>query len=168
MTALDFTTLVLAMVGAATGVFAILWNITQFVLAGPRVKVSIKEGITDGFQVVTGPGVWTNQMHRGFGPMSPIVAIEVTNKGRLPVTISNASAVLSNQMAFSSIEDMNHRLDPYSSYTWRLPADQISTMVTVSHKMGSYTGNKVWGRAALATGKVVKSSQPIFVPGIPE
>jgi hypothetical protein len=68
-------TLALAIVGALTGLAALLAQVWQFAVSGPRVKVSASQAIT------TADGQW----HLG---------IDLTNVGRLPVTINDVGVLV--------------------------------------------------------------------------
>jgi hypothetical protein len=146
-----------------TGVVALLWNVVVFVLAGPRIRVELSEGRTDGFQLVTGPGLWSSDpAYAGLNLPDRVVAIEVTNTGRSPVTIAHAGIKYTNGTIFHSTEDSTFRLDPHSNHTWRLPFEQAAAVVAVSRKTNMPT-RSARGFARLATGKHIYSRGKVTI-----
>lgn len=67
-TALDYWTLLIALVGGSTGVAALVTQVWGLVLAGPRVKVTVANAL------LTDNGVWAP-------------SLDASNLGRLPVTL---------------------------------------------------------------------------------
>jgi hypothetical protein len=105
-------TLALAIIGATTGIVALLAQVWQFVLAGPRVKVSVANVLT------TPDGNWW-------------LGIDVTNTGRLPVTIADVGVLVERRgkepgsMPYGGLHpshrsgpDLQHRLIDGDSVTF--------------------------------------------------
>jgi hypothetical protein len=163
--ALDIASLTLGLIGAVTGVVALLWNVVEFALAGPRIQVRLSEGRTDGFQLITGPGLWAqNPSYTGIELPYRVVAIEVTNRGRAAVTIASAGMKFTNGTEFHATDETNYRLDAHSSHTWRLPFETASAVVTTSRK-SNMPAESARGLARLATGKAIVSKVAVRIPG---
>lgn len=67
-TALEYWTLMIAVVGGLTGVAALVTQVWGLALAGPRVKVTVANAL------ITGNGSW-------------VLSLDASNVGRLPVTL---------------------------------------------------------------------------------
>jgi hypothetical protein len=142
-------TLALAIVGAATGLAALLAQVWQFVLAGPRVKVSTANAIA------TGAKWW--------------VSIDVTNTGRLPVTIADVGLVVERpgqepgSMPYAGLHpshragpDLPHRLIDGDSVTFLLsPAPVAATLADENARQD------VKAYARLGTNKRIESGKRV-------
>jgi hypothetical protein len=118
LSALEVATLVLALVGALTGVVALVWNVVVFVWSGPRVRVEIHEALTDGASMVYGPSTWTGDTMAPGVWTERAIALEVINTGRAPVTIASVGVRFSDGMEYRDTNEENFRLDAHSRHTW--------------------------------------------------
>jgi hypothetical protein len=89
VTALDLLTLVIAIVGALTGVIALVWQAVTFVLTGGRARVELKMAwLGPGGAIVGEPGSWTLGRSPAPGYDSECLGVEVSNVGRLPISVT--------------------------------------------------------------------------------
>ncbi len=144
MTAEEWATLTLAVIGAVTGLLALASQIWSYVGSGPRLKITVT-GV-----LVTGPGVWA-------------IGLDITNVGRLPVEILEVGLLLSG--------DKNQRVPVHAmaSDQWHgqpLPArlldgSQASWLVDPSpiaaKAQDLKTSAVVGGYVRTGTGKVIYS-----------
>lgn len=150
-TALDYWTLAIAIVGAATGLAALgaqVWSVT---LSGPRIKV----GLATSF--MPGRDGW-------------LLSLEVMNVGRMPVTLAEYGVTFGDgkkipvgmmgQGVVLHGPAGAHRLIDGESETWLfLPGP-------LAHEIQKLGNKEVRGYVRLATGKVVKSRQAVDIARI--
>lgn len=144
-----------ALVGAVTGVFGALTGLTalalqawQFHLSGPRVKVSL----ANGFQ--------TPQL-------SAVLIVEVTNVGRLPVTVAEVGLALSNgkRVPLAALNAhmfsgpaVPERLPDAEAMTWVAGPEEIARVVAQEN-----ASPEVRAYVRLATGKRKQSRKKMNV-----
>lgn len=150
MTALDYWTLALAVVGSATGVAALATQVWGLVLAGPRVKVTVANAL------VTGSGAW-------------VLSLDASNLGRLPVTLLDQGVTFRSggEWVKAPVGGMPqgaydrpagpHRLPDGEAVTWLL--DPAALAPGVAQRGASV----VHGYVRLATGATVRSRKGIDV-----
>lgn len=140
-TALDYWTLVIAFVGATTGLAALGAQVWSFALSGPRIKVSLATS---------------------FSPNSPgfFLSLDVINVGRMPVTLAEYGITFGDGKKIP-VPMMGqgvllrgpvgaHRLVDGESETWLfLPGPLALEIQKLGYK-------DVRGYVRLATGKTVK------------
>lgn len=148
-TALNYWTLAIAVVGAFTGVAALVTQVWGLVLSGPRVRVEV----SGAFRI---DGAW-------------FVSLEAINVGRLPVTLLDMGVTfkIGRELKRSPIAMMpqegvsgprgGHRLPDAEAVGWQL--DPIPIAKTLS-ELGV---RNVRGYVRLATGDYVSSRKRVDV-----
>jgi hypothetical protein len=175
VTGLDIATLVIAVVGAITGVGSLLWNVVSHSLTGARVRVEVLGGWTDLTAVVAVP--WP-----GFDPRTPptsqfttpVVAIRVRNVGRLPAWVTRWSldvgdgTRLDDQVSMPGNDPLAHRLDGGEENMWLLPYLLLdAVLVTLTGTATPVT--ELTASVSLGTGRSIRSrSVPVIPPIIEE
>ncbi|MBF4770279.1 hypothetical protein ISU10_21090 [Nocardioides agariphilus] len=155
MSALEVSTLVIAVVGAVTGVAALATQVWGLLIAGPRIKVTVANALVP----IGGPG----------GSLTWALSLDASNVGRLPVTILDAGttfragrewkkAPLGMMPADSWHGDRApYRLADGEATTW------ILEPVTLAQAAEENRVRDVYGYVRLATGKTVRSRKPIDI-----
>lgn len=154
-------TVALSIVGAFTGLAALVAQVWSHILSGPRVRVRASNVVADPFQ--SGDGhLW--------------VGIDLSNLGRLPVTITDVGVVLETRgndwrkapgitfgRNYWTTTQLPHRLRDSESASFFLAAQAAGALVrreSARHSVRVY--------AQLATGKVVRSRNRIDVVSLGE
>jgi hypothetical protein len=167
----DTTTLVIAVVGLALAATSLAWQAATFALTGSRVRAEIlRGGIGRGALVTYPPDKWTETsvaalVREGF--TNEVVAVEVRNVGRLPVSVQKITAYLANGIGFSPFETqppLPFRLEAGSSERWWIEAAQVRAAIAASKDAGIQRSDrsKVHIAVGLATGKVVKTKSIVL------
>lgn len=157
-TTLQIVTLILGIIGSGTGLIALCWNITQFMLGGHRIKVYATYGCEiDGDQLrATPPKIVA----------TPNITVRIANIGRAPVTVrdldicpvgSGKSSVSWTQWKGPSLP---HRLEQGSEAHWLLrDVPTLEGMLRAgNHNLACRMG------AVLATGRTVLSDVIVADP----
>lgn len=147
-TALDYWTLAIAIVGAATGIAALGAQVWSFALSGPRIKVSLATSFrpgTDGW----------------------FLSLDVMNVGRMPVTLAEYGitfgdgkkipAGMMGQGVVLHGPSGAHRLIGGEAETWLFLPGPLAEEI---QKLGL---KNVRGYVRLATGKVVKGRKTLDI-----
>jgi hypothetical protein len=155
--ALDYWTLAIAIIGAATGIAALLAQVWQFALAGPRIKVAVSNAMT------TQDGRWW-------------LDIDVRNPGRMPVTVLDVGLVVeikgqeSGRMPIAALHPamwqgppLSYRLVDGNSESWRM-APEVVALDLLQRK----ARHNVRAYVRLATGKTIDSRNRIDVVNLAE
>jgi hypothetical protein len=133
----ETATLVIAVVGVTLGALSLIWQATTWLLTGPRVKVSLREGFRGPGGAILGPrALYTDAglaALRRQGFTDPILAIEAVNVGRLPTTVRSWSIVFGNRAAYENQADprnpqLPYRLEPHSSASWYAPLEDLQAL----------------------------------------
>lgn len=157
LTALDIVTLVVALIGAITGVAALAWGVAQHRLTGARVKVALVGGWAMGGGLASGP---LDTIRRPDGAGDAVVGVQVRNVGRLPAVVTvwgvRAGKASCHSEAFSSFNPpLPKRIEVGEELTWYLPADMVATHARVT---GQVLGNnRLSARVVLGTGEEITS-----------
>ncbi len=142
-TTYDYINLGIALAGLLLALGALGWQAMTWLLSGPRVTVDMQiGGVGPGGLLLGPPGSdpikWMGQFPPG-AFTDPVVVAQVSNKGRMPVSIASVSAVfdlgvelkdLNN--TFPSNPELPHRLEPYSDMTYLLPGVQVSAAASAT------------------------------------
>lgn len=89
-TPLDYIILAVAIVGAITGVAALMWQALTFYLEGARIRVILKVAWVGQAGAVMGPpGMWDWGRPPAPGYELECLAVEVRNKGRSPTSVTS-------------------------------------------------------------------------------
>lgn len=167
VTALDIATLIIAVIGAFTGITSLVWTVASHVLTGARVKVELVIGWVANGSVITLP--WSSHNPSKPPPFSgidlqyPVVGVQVRNVGRLACSVRGWSVSLDNGVALSHVElPMNsplpHRLDAGEEQTWFAQLSPVLAMIEAS-RGSNMPPRAVFGRATLGDGRAVESSK---------
>lgn len=172
-TTLQIVTLILSVLGAATGVAALCWNIVQFRLAGHRIKVEVTGGVLINRQALEEHGVLET---------APQIVVRVQNVGRMaikvrdieiiPVASPKGGIVWSGWVGVP----LPHRLDGYDEETWSIrDVATLKSMMLQRDRNLSFravvvlaNGRKVWSNYLVADEAVILkglSMQVVTVAG---
>lgn len=167
VTALDITTLVIAVVGATTGIASLGWTVASHVLTGARVKVELVVGWVANGSVVTLP--WSSHdpskppLLTGIDFQYSVVGVQVRNIGRLACSVRGWSVSLDNGVALGHVElPMNsalpHRLDAGEERTWFANLAHVVAMIEAS-RGSNMPPRTVFASSSLGDGRTIKSSK---------
>jgi hypothetical protein len=160
VTGLELLTLVVALIGALTGVASLVWAVASYLASGVRVKVELNCGwLANGSYVHFDPATATEPDTTG--PRDkPIFGVTVRNIGRLPAVVGKAS-VGTDQMEVTTVNDILSPKVPYelpvsAEATWFFPADQILALLRTAEEAGLST-TTLYASANLGTGRTVRT-----------
>lgn len=168
----DALTLVIAIVGLVLAAASLAWQAATFLMTGARVKVKLQRGALGPGGCVLGPvsgGMPPEELAQQ-GYVDPVLAVEVTNVGRLPTTITGWHAVLENGILFSNPLDptnpeLPYRLEAQSRAIWYADLRAIQAAVTASYSSGvtKQAHQKVGMSVDLASGKTIETKETLDV-----
>jgi hypothetical protein len=174
-TTLELITLVVAIFGAITGAAAIAVQVGQFIVAGPRVRVSVLPGFYGVAGNLVGPAGgypggknWSNRVE-GFDV--PAVIVEVRNIGRMPTDIETWDLEVGGGMRISLHNlpahnaPLPYRLEAKAQRRWFVPLDTVRATVRASETVVGRETRFVVGRVILGDGRTVRSSRNASLPG---
>lgn len=166
MSGLDLITLVVATIGAVTGVAALGWGIAQHMLSGARVRVSLVGGWFMNGGIAAGPLATIQRPNELLG--EAVVGVVVRNVGRLPATVT-VWGVKAGKLSFHSYDyqqfnpTIPHRVEAGEEATWYVPA---SSVVATVHASTEVLGDgQLTARVVLGTGKEI-TSKPRLDPAL--
>jgi hypothetical protein len=150
-TALDITTLVIAVLALTLSVAALVWQVVSWWLAGAIVRVTTRFAI-------------------GVGPViggARLIAINVRNVGRAAVSVEQWGLSLPSahvQLVVPAPDpwmgpEVSHTLEGGHSQTWYFPLDQVQWALNASQ----LSEGEVFGIASLGTGKQIVAKQGVRV-----
>lgn len=144
----NVATLVIAVLGLLTALGSVVWQAVSYSRSGPRLRITMKRGYVGMGQMVSGPVKLdsTKQM-ADQGLTERFVGVEVTNVGRLPISIDGAEARMENGMAFmetglSINPPAGTRIEPHSSKSWWVRWEMAVAMVQTTAAIGSEKSNR--------------------------
>jgi len=169
-TALDIVTLIVAIVAALMGLAALVWNIAEFRLAGPRVKVTIKAAMLSkpvGAMVVGPEAIWSQTSDPRFDERA--IAITARNVGRLPTTVEKYEVKVADGFAFSYTQSLvgppiPHRLDAQESATWYIELHAAAALQGAALAAAGVTARPLRAAITLADGRQVTSDSTLIIP----
>ena len=133
-------TLGIAALGVVLGAASLGWQAATYFLTGGRIKTTLKVGALSGAALVSLPANKVTpdalqQMASQAG--RPVIAVEVRNVGRLPVTVARWSIKSSLGISFVPMADsigpaLEHRLDIGESATWAVDLMNAFTLAESS------------------------------------
>jgi hypothetical protein len=92
ITNLELVTLVIAIIGALTGVASLAWSIASHLLSGARVTVELEAGWVGPAGMIHGPIESFNPHTPPMdGMREPVICVQVRNKGRLQTSVTGYS-----------------------------------------------------------------------------
>ncbi|MEU4578953.1 hypothetical protein [Nonomuraea sp. NPDC023979] len=150
-TTLQIVTLVLSVLGAATGVAALAWNIIQFKLAGPAIKVEATGGVLIDRQALE---------ERGALETTPQIVVRVQNTGRAAIKVRDIEIMpVATPKVGIAWNDwvgvpLPHRLEGYDEATWSIrDVPTLRSMMQQEDRNLSFRAVVI-----LANGRKVKSN----------
>ncbi len=144
------------------------WQAATFFLEGGRIRATLRPGFSSASGVVTVPpsqfldkGTFGMMASQGF--TQPVLAVQVRNVGRLPVTIASWSLVTRPHVGeFQPLsaalgKPLPHRLDAGESEMWAVDFAWIAAAVSASAtvKKVPTAGIRVHATVSLGDGRVV-------------
>src|SRR4051812_15126384 len=128
-TAYDYIGLAVASLGVLLGGASLIWNLFEFRLTGPHVKVTLLFGAVGPGGLVSKrepltPNDMGNLASQGF--TEPLVGVEVVNDGRSPTTVTRFSCQVTGGFGFvkpglSINPELPCRIEPHTTTTFWIP-----------------------------------------------
>lgn len=165
---LAIVAVVLSALSFALACLALGWQVASWLLSGGRVKATLKHG-------VLGPGsAVTRPVGRSGGLMSlatlhaqgfigtEVLAVDVANVGRAPVTVARYSGrLLGAGVSFVPVADamgpaLPCRIDPGESQTWYADMAAVRALVATGQELQA-GARQVRMAVELGTGKTVET-----------
>jgi hypothetical protein len=135
----DIAALIIAGIAAAMAVAALVWNIAEYRLTGPRIKAHLLFGAAGWGGLVSKRGSPPSnaQAISSQGFTETLVGIELVNQGRVSTQVHHFGYRLSNGF---SIMDVGHAvnkplpfiLEPHQSEMFWVSAGEVATLVSVT------------------------------------
>jgi hypothetical protein len=124
---MEVATFVIAVLGLLLSVVGLAWQAATYIMSGGRVKVDLKVAASNGRSMVTAepqhltPAWMKSLAEQGYG--QPLVAVHVSNVGRMPVTVQRWSIKYTRGVAVTPVDDsigkdLPYRLKAGESQTW--------------------------------------------------
>lgn len=164
VTALDIVTLVIAVLGAVTGIAALAWSIAAHVLSGPRPKVTLLDGWTNGRGYASVPFRRFSTASKPEGFEMPMVGVQVNNAGRSPVQVT-AIVVTNGSARYGEIgtatamhPELPTLLGPGEQQTWWLDGVSVLTFLDLTD------ATTVFAQVDLGTGGSARSDAVSIEP----
>lgn len=127
--------LVVAVIAVVLAAVSLLWQAAAYFLSGPRIKVSLDEGLRGpgGGVISAPPSAYTEKGREKLvadGYTERIVAVVVRNVGRMPTTIRMWSLRFGNDALWTFPIDpenvpLPHRLDAHDEIGWYATLEQL-------------------------------------------
>jgi hypothetical protein len=160
----DIATLAIATAGLGLAMLSLGWQAATFVLSGSRVRVDILKGSLGRGSLITGPpDTWQDIANisalaaQGF--TEEVLAVEVRNVGRMPVSVEKVTASLANGIAFEESQyqhaPLPYRLEPGSSQKWWVTLPALKAALAASGLQQA----EAFFSIGLGTGKIVQTKR---------
>lgn len=153
----------IALYAALVATASAVWQLANFALTGGRVKVTLHAGAMNRSSMLTmPPSNFTQQTLNRLqaqGYPVPIVAVEVANVGRQPVTVASWSLQHARGISMTPVAEligkpMPFRLEVGESQTWALELAAALAFVTAAESaFTSRSGKGIRGVVKLADGR---------------
>jgi hypothetical protein len=161
VTGLDIATLVIAVVGAITGVGSLVWNVASHALTGARVKAELQPGFFGHGGVITTN--WDN--FRQDDPPDPgfdraVLVVKARNVGRLPASVTGWSVVIGatelSHVGGAWNKPLPHRLEGGEDNSWYVEFGQVEAIIRtlVATNMPP---DKLAAKVSLGDGRTIRS-----------
>ncbi|SHJ58156.1 hypothetical protein SAMN05421803_107168 [Nocardiopsis flavescens] len=169
-TALDITTLVVAICAAVVAATALGWQIASWLLSGGRAKVELLNGALHQFGpqwIVMPPNKPLDPSGAANGFTRRAIFVEVRNVGRLPITVTSWQLKLPGGVKIGELNSPNgprlpHRLDVGDSEKWAIEVDsELVAALRATRKMAKVDDVEVRAVVSLGSGKEIKTPQRI-------
>jgi hypothetical protein len=123
----DVIALVIGGIGLVLAVVSLTWNLVEYRLSGPRVKVNLLVGAGNAGGIVSTRDTSTDRsvfVSQGF--TNPLVGVEVANVGRAATDVQSFTPKLSNGFGYYEPEfpgnpPLPHRLEAHATQTRWVP-----------------------------------------------
>lgn len=167
---MDALTLIIAVLGLVVATGSAIWQAATFVLEGGRVKLALQVGTTTGRSLITGnvDVIGNEALHKMIDQHggTAVIAIEVRNVGRAPVTVQRwgvrlASGVSLVPLDLSIGEKLPYRLDGGEQQTWAMDLEPVVDAVRVAKDVFHNDEGSAWGFVDLGNGKTVRTRQSV-------
>jgi len=166
---LQTATFLIAVLGLLLGALSLGWQLASFILTGGRVKAELRPGGVSGRMIITIPARTVTRdsakqlMSQGVTQL--VVAVQVRNVGRLPVTITSWSLItvpggVTAQPVASSIGPaLPHRLAAGETETWAMDRGELLGFLAATATMLTIPVERMRIRAevGLGTGQTVRA-----------
>ncbi len=168
MSGVDAVTLVLAILGFVLSVASLLWQFVSWRLSGPRVRVEMRVGATNGQRIGTVPvnASWRESldfMAKQDNLLSRVLVAKIVNSGRQSTSVVNYSAAIDDAgmqvgvlaAPFGS-PPLPHRLEAESQVSYYLDLNDLLKVLAALEASGQ-PAKRVRMRAELGSGRSVTS-----------
>ncbi|SCL17741.1 hypothetical protein GA0070616_1348 [Micromonospora nigra] len=162
--------LIVAICGLVLACLSLGWQAANYVLTGGRVKVRLRVGAMNAGGMITAHPrnlnpEWLADIARQGYPQ-PIVAVEVANVGRLPVTVTRWKLTHARGPSFVPIGEsigkpLPCRLDVGESETWAVGLDVVANVARAAQAAFKSGGFGIVGAVELADGRERQSIEKI-------
>jgi hypothetical protein len=164
-TGYDIIALIIAGLGLILAVAALSWNIAEYRLSDPRVKVHLRIGARRDDAIISTRGAkppdWQPLVSQGF--KEPLLGIEVANVGRFATEVQSCNCRLPN--GFGYFEEqypgnpaLPYRLESHATQTWWVPLVPVRAVAAASGQ-GGLTGQM----EVQVTGPRTKQTERFFL-----
>lgn len=141
---MDVASLVLGICGVVLASLSLGWQAAQHVLTGGRVKVGLRMGALGHGGIVSAPpssireGWWNQLAEQGY--RRPVVAVQVANVGRLPVTVARWGLKSGRGVSLYPAADsigpaLPHRLEAGESETWAVDMGPVDAFIRTTREV---------------------------------
>lgn len=169
-TALDITTLVVAICAAVVAATALGWQVASWLLSGGRAKVELLNGALHQFGpqwVVMPPNKPLDPSAAANGFTRRAIFVEVRNVGRLPITVTSWQLKLPGGVKIGELNSPNgpklpHRLEVGDNATWAIEVDgQLVAALHATRRMAKVDDVEVRAVVSLGSGKEITTRRRI-------
>lgn len=163
--------LVVAILALVISTASLTWQIVQFLLGASRPQVDLKIGAMSESGALTAPveGFRLDQLMRQ-GYTTPLLAVEVRNRGRLAVSVTNWTIAFDNGASYTQPSwppndrvALPYRLEPGAEATFLCPLAEVDV---AAHALQSLSKPPTSCRASASfgTGRTLRSKTRLAVP----
>jgi hypothetical protein len=162
----DIATLVVAIVGAVTGLLALAWQAVTYFLSGARFRVELVSGWVGPSGAFVGtPGTFEASHPPSSSLNEACLGVKVTNVGRLPLTVTSwsigigpaALGLFANQWN----KPVPHRLEVGEPATWFVASADVSR---AAYALRNQKDIRIRAQAAIAGRKSRESKRQLRYP----
>ena len=166
--AILISSLSLLIAGLALG-----WQVALYLLSAGRPRAILMQGVLDGGSAITMPvpnnggGFDVASLRRQGFDGAEVIGVEVTNHGRLPVTVEAITLhPRGGKMSVMPVgerigPDLPHTVAPGTNASWYMPRELAFKLAESSREVLHERVKSVYGRAKLATGKAVDTKNEL-------
>lgn len=163
----------IALYAALVATASAVWQLANFALTGGRVKVKLRAGAMNQSSLLTmPPSNFTQKALDGLraqGYQVPVVAVEVANVGRQPVTVASWSLRHSRGISMTPMGELigkplPFRLEVGESQTWAVELAAVLPFVTAAESALTSRGGKgIRGVVELADGRSKRATETLHL-----